>query len=127
MTNFHIVYAEDHPILFGLSTLGYLGIFVEHPLVFIETVKMGPVHMIQRSDTQMREGTLQDLDRPLGVPKIEDMLHSTPASHPYQMDLQELERHTSQSVIFSGKYLSFKFSGFLISSSNKAEEGTSQF
>ena len=33
--------------------------------------------------------------------------------------------NTSQSVIFSKKYLSFKFSGLVISSSTKAEEGTS--
>ena len=33
--------------------------------------------------------------------------------------------HTSHSVMFSKKYLSFKFSGLLINSSNKAEEGTS--
>ena len=33
----------------------------------------------------------------------------------------------SQGVIFSRKYLSFTFSSLLISSSNKAEEGTGQF
>ena len=44
--------AENHPVLLGLGTLRYLGLFVEHPLVFIYTVKIRPVHMIKRSDTQ---------------------------------------------------------------------------
>ena len=78
--------------MFRLSILRYLGLFVEHPLVLIEAVKIRPLHMIQRSDTQIREGILQDLERLLEVPKIEDMLCSTPATYPYQGDLQELER-----------------------------------
>ena len=42
MTNFHIVCAEKHQVLFGLGTLRYLDLFVEHPLVFIEAVKIRP-------------------------------------------------------------------------------------
>ena len=42
-----------------------------------------------------------------------------------QRNTQENSFYTSQNVIFSRKYLSFKFSGLLISSSNNAEEGTS--
>ena len=42
-----------------------------------------------------------------------------------QRNTQENSFHTSQSVTFSRKYLNIKFSGLLISSSNKAEEGTS--
>ena len=61
ITNFHIVYAEDHPVLFGMSTLRYLGLFIEHPLVFIKAVKIRPMHMIKRNNTKMREGTLQIL------------------------------------------------------------------
>ena len=72
ITNFHILCAEDHRILFGLSTLRHLGIFVEHPLVFIEAVKVRSVHMIKKSDTQPKEGTLQDLERPLEVLKVVD-------------------------------------------------------
>ena len=45
ITNFDIVCAEDHPVLFGLGTLKYLGLFEEHPLVFTEAVKVRPVHM----------------------------------------------------------------------------------
>ena len=70
ITNFNIVFAEDHPVLFGLSTLRYLGLFTEHPLVFTGAVKIRLVHMVQRSDTQAREGTLQDMERPLEVPKV---------------------------------------------------------
>ena len=44
---------------------------------------------------------------------------------PLQRNTFENSFHTSQSVIFSKKYLSFKISGLLISSSTKAEEGTS--
>ena len=40
VTNFHVVYAENHPVLLGLSTLRYLGLFVEHRLVFIDAVKI---------------------------------------------------------------------------------------
>ena len=80
VTNFHIVYAEDHPVLLGLSTLRYLGLFYKHLLMFIEAVKVRPVHMIKRSDTQTKEGTLQDLERPLEVPKVGDMFYSTHAS-----------------------------------------------
>ena len=36
--------------------------------------------MTKKSDTQTKEGTLQDLERPLEVPKVEDMFCSTPAS-----------------------------------------------
>ena len=52
----------NHQVLFGLSTLRYLGLFVEHLLVFIEAAKIRPVHMIKRSDTQTKEGTLQNLE-----------------------------------------------------------------
>ena len=52
VTNFHIVDAENHPVLLGLGTLRYLGLFVEHPLVFIDTVKIRPVHLVKRSGTQ---------------------------------------------------------------------------
>ena len=58
VTNFHIVYAEDVPILFGLSNLIYLGSFVEHPLVFIEAVNIRPVDMIKRSDTHTQTGVV---------------------------------------------------------------------
>ena len=80
VTNFHIVDAENQPVLLGLSTLRYLGLFVEHPLVFIEAVKIRPVHMVKRSGTQRKEEILQDLERPLEVPKVGDMFCSTPAS-----------------------------------------------
>ena len=76
ITNFHIVYVEDHPVLFGMR---YLGFLVEHPLVFIKAVKIMPVHMIKRSDNQTREGTLKDLERSLEVPMVGDMFCSTPA------------------------------------------------
>ena len=33
VTNFDIVCGEDHPVLFGLSTLRYLGLFAEYLLV----------------------------------------------------------------------------------------------
>ena len=42
-----------------------------------------------------------------------------------QRNTYENSFHTSQSVIFSKKCLSFKFSGILIGSSTKAEEGPS--
>ena len=38
VTNFQIVYGEDHPVLFGLGTLRYLGLFVEHTLVFTASI-----------------------------------------------------------------------------------------
>ena len=69
VTNFHIVDAEDHPVLLVLSTLQYLGLFVEQPIVFFEAVKIRPVCMIKRSDTQTKEGTLQDLERGTGGAK----------------------------------------------------------
>ena len=80
VTHFHIVDAENHPVLLGLSTLRYLGLFVEHPLVFIETVKIRPAHMVKRSGTQRKEETSQDLERPLEVLKVGDIFYSTPAS-----------------------------------------------
>ena len=80
VTSFHIVDAENHPVLLGLSTLRYLGSFVEHPLVFIDAVKIRPVHMVKRSGTQRHEEISQDLERPLEVPKVGDMFCSTPAS-----------------------------------------------
>ena len=55
-------------------------LFAEHPLVFIEAVKIRLVYMIQRSDTQTREETLQELERPLEAPNIGEMTSSTPAS-----------------------------------------------
>ena len=55
VTNFHIVDAENHPVLLGLSTLRHLGLFVEHLLVFMEAVKIRPVHMIKKSGTQRKE------------------------------------------------------------------------
>ena len=57
VTNFHIVDAENHPVLLGLSTLRYLDLFVEHPLVFIEAVKIRSVHMVKRRCTQRKEET----------------------------------------------------------------------
>ena len=57
VTNFHTVDAKDHLVLIGLSTLRYLGLFVEQPLVFIEAVKIRPVHMVKRSETQSKEET----------------------------------------------------------------------
>ena len=80
VTNFHIVDAENHPLLLGLSTLRYLCLFVEHPLVFIEAVKIRPVHMVKKSSTQRHEEISQDLERPLEVPKVRDMFCPTPAS-----------------------------------------------
>ena len=77
ITDFHIVYSEDHPVLFGLSTLTYLSLFVKHPPMFIE--KRKPVHMIKGSDTQTKE-SLQELERPLEVLKVGDIICSTPAS-----------------------------------------------
>ena len=92
ITNFHIVDAENHPVLLHLGTLRYLGLFVEHPLVFIDTVRIRPVHMIKRNDTQRNEETSQDLERPLEVPKVGDMFHSTPASGDlYQRDLPKAQ------------------------------------
>ena len=80
VTNFHIVDAENHPVLLGLGTLRYLDLFVEHPLVFIDTVKIRSVHMVKRSGTQGNDEILQDLERPLEVPRVGDMFCSTPAS-----------------------------------------------
>ena len=80
VTNFCIVDAENHPVLLELSTLRYLGLFVEHPLVFIEAVKIRPVHMVKWSGTQRNEEISQDLERPLEVPKVGDMFCSTPTS-----------------------------------------------
>ena len=80
VTDFHIVDAEEHHVLLGLSTLRYLGLFVEHPLVFIEAVKIRPVHMVKRSGTQRNEEISQDLERPLEVPKVGDTFCSTPSS-----------------------------------------------
>ena len=74
ITIFHIVCDEDQQVLFGLSTLRFLGLFVEHPLVFKEAVKIRHVCMIKKSDTQTKEGTLQDLERPLEVPEVRDVL-----------------------------------------------------
>ena len=89
--NLHILYDEKHPVLFKLSILGYLGLFVEHPLLFIETRKIRPMHMIKKSDTQKRKGTLQEPERPLEVPKVGDLFHSTPASYPCQGDLPKAQ------------------------------------
>ena len=80
VTNFQIVDAKNHPVLFGLGTLRYLGLFVEHPLVFIDRVKIRPVNMIKRSGTQRNEEISQNLERPLEVPKVGNMFCSTPAS-----------------------------------------------
>ena len=92
ITKFHIVCAEDHPVLFGLSTLRYLGLFVEHLLVVFEVVRVRPLHMIKKSDTQTKEGTLQDLERTLEVPKVRDMFCSTPASEDFcQRDLPKTQ------------------------------------
>ena len=55
VTNFHIVDAKDHTVLLRLSTLRYISLFVEHPLVFIEAIKIRPVHMIKRSGTQTKK------------------------------------------------------------------------
>ena len=55
VNNFHVVDTEDHPVLLGLSTLRYLGLFVELPLVFIEAVKIRPVHMVKMSGTQKKK------------------------------------------------------------------------
>ena len=92
VTNFHIVDAENHPVLLGLSTLRYLGLLVEHPLVFIETVKIRPVHMVKRSGTQRNEEISHDLERPVEVPKVGDMFCSTPASEDFcQRDLPKAQ------------------------------------
>ena len=80
VTNFHIVDAENHPVLLGLGTLRYLGLFVEHRLVFIDAVKIRPVHMIKRSDTQGNDENSCNLERPLEVPKVGEMVCPTPAS-----------------------------------------------
>ena len=72
--------AENHPVLLGIGTLRYLGLFVEHPLIFIDTIKIRPVHMIKRSGTHRNEKISQDLERPLEVPKVGDMFCPTPAS-----------------------------------------------
>ena len=63
VANFHIVDAKSHPVLLGLNTLRYLGLLVEHPLVFIEAVKIWPVHMVKCSGTQRHEEISQDLER----------------------------------------------------------------
>ena len=47
--------------------------------------------MIKRSGTQTTEGTLQELESPLEVPKVRDMFCSTPASHPCQGDLPKAQ------------------------------------
>ena len=92
VTNFHIVDAENHPVLLGLSTLRYLGLFVEHPLVFIEAVKIRPVHIVKRSGTQRHEEISHELERPLDVLKVGYMFHSTPASEDfYQRDLPKAQ------------------------------------
>ena len=80
VTNFHIVDAENDPVLLGLSTLRYLGLLVEHPLVFIEAVKIRHEHMVKRSGTQRNEEISHHLERPLEVPKVGDMFCSTPTS-----------------------------------------------
>ena len=88
-TNFHIVDAENHPVLLGLSTLRYLGLFVEHALVF--AVKIRPVHMVKRSGIQRKEIS-QDLERPLEVPKFGDVFRSTPTSEDLcQQDLPKAQ------------------------------------
>ena len=52
ITDFHNVCVEDHPVLFWLKTLRYLGLLLEYPLVFIESMKIRPVHLLKWSDTQ---------------------------------------------------------------------------
>ena len=59
--------------------------------MFIEAVKIRPVHMIKRSDTQTREGTLQELERPLKVPMVGEMFCSAPSSYPCQGDLPKAQ------------------------------------
>ena len=88
ISDFRIVYVEDHSVLFGLYTLRYLGLFVGHLLVFIESIKIRPVHKIKGSDTQTKEETLQELERSLEVPKVwvHDLLNTCqfgalPAEH----------------------------------------------
>ena len=44
-----------------------------------KNVKTGTI-MIKKGDTQTKEGTFQDHERPWEVPKVGDMFHSTPAS-----------------------------------------------
>ena len=44
------------------------------------SVKIMSVHMIKDSDTQMKKETLKEVERPLKVPKVWDMICSTPAS-----------------------------------------------
>ena len=55
MTDFHVVYFEDDPVLFGLSNIRHLGLFIEHPLVFIESEKTRPVHIVRRSVNQCKK------------------------------------------------------------------------
>ena len=44
--------AEDHLVLFGISTLRDLCLFVEHPLELIESVKIRPMQRVRRSVTE---------------------------------------------------------------------------
>ena len=48
--------------------------------MFTEAVKVRPVHMIKKSETQTKDGTLQDLEMPLEVPMVGDMFCSTTSS-----------------------------------------------
>ena len=65
VTECHIVCPEDHPVLFWLSILRCLVLFVEHPLVFIDFVKVRHVHMVTGSDAQAKEEAQHELERPL--------------------------------------------------------------
>ena len=59
VTNFHIVAAENHPVLLGLSTSRYLGFFVEHPLV-LYNVLLPINHYIDYNTTKHHSGSMSD-------------------------------------------------------------------
>ena len=78
-------------------------------------------HSYQRSITQEKHWQSQN---PFHIQKTSQTFHTTRTSHPSNKHRGK-QFHISQSVIFSREYIKFKFFDLLISSSNRAEEGTS--
>ena len=74
MIEFHDTYVKKYPVLFGLTTLRNLSLFVEYLLVFAESNKIRLVRMVKRSVTQHRRNTVQELGRLLEVPNVKNQV-----------------------------------------------------
>ena len=66
------------------------GLFLQELEMPLDVPKIEDM-LCSTSATHSYQGNLQDLGRQLDVPKVGDMLNSTPSTHPYQGDLQKAQ------------------------------------